>query len=235
MNDAATLSAEAIDAERESLVGAVRAINVRVLDQCPLEHYVRGLDAYPAMVRLGYVSPEVQQCCETIRGLVGDAGLELYHQALLLQLMARAREQVAVGDLPPDIKLLYEETFGRILRLIERRTHAPGFYLHPRFNKDLGLCTLRFIPAGVQIVQRYRLPRSLFVTGGPRQMLAWACFVARMGGIEPFYDMHTHSDDLAGLRQFHPAGWEQFYQRMAELLRRDPRVKGVIGGGELAL
>ena len=69
----------------------------------------------------------------------------------------------------------------------------------------------------------------MFLSGGPdgcRDALRFAFL--EQGGLGPYYEMHTHSQDVRAMRAFNPRGWSQFYLRVAELLRRNPRMK-VIG------
>jgi hypothetical protein len=204
-----------------------------VLDACPLERYIAYLDHYPTVARWSYVSGTVRRYCKTIQHLAGDSGLELYHQLLLLTLMTRSRGRLGAMNLPDEIRLRYEASFQRIARSIERKTAAPGYYLAPQLCKDLGICMLRIIPAGMQIVNLFRLPGALFYKSSLRQWLAWVRLVIQMGGISPFYEMHAHAADTKSMLEYSPAGYVQLFRRVAELLRRNPEVKGVVETGWL--
>ncbi len=203
--------------------------NPLVLSRCPLERYVGYLDRYPTLTRWKYVSGAVGRYCKTIQDLAGDAGLELYHQLLLLTLIARSEGRLDNMNLPEEIQLRYKANFQRIARSIERKTAAPGYYLAPRLCKDLGICSLRIIPAGMQIINLFRLPRALFYKSSPRQWFSWVHFVVQMGGASPFYELHTHSEDTKAMLEFSSAGYVRLFQRIAELLRRNPQVKGTVG------
>jgi hypothetical protein len=203
--------------------------NPRLWRECPLDSYVRCMDRYPLMAHWSYMSREALQYCERIRALVGEDGLNLYHQALFLAIITRASEQLAARSFPADIPSLYEESFRRIIRGIERKSYGPGFYLPPRFCKDLTICTFRAIPAGMQTFHPYRLPRKPFIQRPLCRIAAWIRFVIQVGGIAPFYEMHTHADDTRGLLEFTPGGATRTYWRAAALLRRNPQFKGLIG------
>jgi hypothetical protein len=215
----------------EELTALLRGRNQQILEVWPHTRYMACLDKYPETAWLGYRSPEVQKACEEISGTASDSGLELYHRTLLLALICRATGILPQQNLPDEIKLLYEENFSRIMLHIESTIDQPTHYLYPLspFCKDLALCTLRLIPAGVEKVHASRLPRRVFLTSGPRGGLEAIRFVLSHRGISPYYEMHLHSQDLPALRCFTPEGWFKFYMRVAELLRRNPRMKGVVG------
>ena len=177
--------AERITHLQDRLKGDLLARNPVVLDACPLERYIGHLDCYPTLARWSYVSGEVGRFCKTIQDLAGDAGLELYHQLLMLTLIVRSRGRLDAANLPEEIQLRYEASFQRIARSIERKTAVPGYYLAPRMCKDLGICSLRIIPAGMQILNLFRLPRVLFYKSSPRQWFSWVRFVVQIRGITP--------------------------------------------------
>jgi hypothetical protein len=63
----------------EQLTTVLRVRNRRLLGVWPLIRYMACLDRYPELAPLKYQSREVQKACEAIKGVVGSAGLELYH------------------------------------------------------------------------------------------------------------------------------------------------------------
>ena len=231
MADEMQVSAKASKLQ-DQLTAVLRSQDPQILEAWPITGYIACLDKYPELAPLGYQSREVRKACDAIGGEAGDAGLELYHRTLLPALIARATSALPDRGLPEEIDLLYEENFRRIMRDIESSMERPSLYLYPHapFCKDLALCTLRLIPAGVEKVHASQLPRRMFVTGG-----LWGGLVAlrfallAQGGLGPYYQMHLHSQDNQAMRAFNPGGWVEFYLRIAELLRRNPLMRGLFG------
>jgi hypothetical protein len=221
---------ETIPRLQERIKNELSGCNPQVWTECPLDDYIRCLDRYPPLARWSYVSRDVLQYGNKIRGMAGEEGLGLYHQALFLALIARASEQLPAKNFPADIPSLYEEHFGRIVRGIEQKSHGPGFYVPPRCCKDLTICTFRAVPAGMQLLYPFRLPRAPFFKPPLRKIVSWIRFVGQFGGLGPFYEMHTHSDDTRGLLEFTRAGAARMYRRAAAMLRRNASFKGLIGG-----
>jgi len=216
----------------DQLTTVLRGRNPGLLEVWPLTRYMACLDRYPELAPLEYRSREVQKACEAIKGVVGGSGLELYHRTLLLALIGRAARALPHRGLPEDVELLYEANFRRIMRDIETSMARPTLYMYPfsPFCKDLALCTLRLVPAGVEKVHASRLPRRMFVTAGLRGGLDALRFaLPPQRGLGPYYQMHLHSQDVQAMRAFNPRGWAEFYLRIAELLRRNPGTKGVFG------
>jgi len=204
----------------------------RVFDAWPVDRYMALLDRYPRFARLGYVSPAVRKACRQISGMVGNEGLELYHRMLLLTLIPRALRLLPARHLPDDVFRLYLDNYERIMTDIESTMEERTLYRYPLspFCKDLSLCTLRLIPAGVEKVNLSRLPRRIFFTAGLRGGLDALRFVLfDQRGLRPYYEMHLHSQDLEAKSHFNPQGWMEFYVRIADLLRGDPEIKGVFG------
>lgn len=216
----------------EHLTGILRGRNREVLDVWPLTRYAECLDRYPETAGLEYRSGEVKAACAAISSAVGDTGLELYHRMLLLALAVRATRTLPQRGLPEQVDLLYAENFARIVHDIETSMDRPTLYTYPLspFCKDLALCTLRLIPAGVEKVHASRLPRRVFVASGLRGGLDALLFVLPpQRGMGPYYQMHLHSQDAQAMRAFNPRGWAEFYLIVAELLRRNRAIRGLFG------
>ena len=202
--------------------------NPQVWTECPLADYIRCLDRYPPLARWSYVSRDVLQYGNKIRSMAGEEGLNLYHQALFLALIARASEQLPAKNFPADIPSLYEEHFRRIVRGIEQKSHGPGFYVPPGSCKDLTICTFRAVPAGMQLLYPFRLPRSPFFKPPLRQIVSWIRFVGRFGGLARFTNAHPLGRHARAVGV--TCAGARMYRRAAEMLRRNAPFKGLIGG-----
>lgn len=202
-----------------------------VLEAWPLSRYVWQLEAYPETSRLGYRSPQIREMCAGIKTVAGQSGLDLYHRALLLTLILRAPQRLPEEDYPEEIVQQFQKDFERILRDIASASEDEPAYLYSRsaFLKDLALCNLRLIPAGVVKVIPARLPPRIFFTSGFRGGREALWLLIRQRGLSPYYEMHMHSQDQHALREFSPEGWNNYYLRLAELLRRRKWIKGAFG------
>lgn len=221
----------------QDLTAVLQGRSKQVFRDWPIGRYMACLDDYPETAALGYRSRDVQRACKEIVILVGHDGLELYHRAVLLGLIGRAIPELPQRDLPEDIVLLFEQNFLRIVRAIESTAGEPNLYRYPLspFCKDLAICALRLIPTGVAKVHASRLPRSMFFAGGLRSGLDALLYVLRDSrGLGPYYYAHVHSQDEQAMKEFDRQGWVASFLRQAELLRRNPNVKGHMGVGWLA-
>jgi hypothetical protein len=216
---------------RDKLVTLLNASYPRLLAVYPLHQYVEYLDAYPEIASYLYMSREVKEYCDSISRESSTQALEMYHKLVLLTLILRAQEQLKPCRLPLDIKSLYEENFERIVLDIQLDSEPSGFYLYPRFCKELALCALRLIPAGAQKICHHGLPRRYFLRKKPGEFLTVVRLLLDLKGFKPIYEMHTDSRDLKAMLLFTPKGWMEFYRRVAALLELYPTVKGLSGNG----
>ncbi len=116
------------------------------------------------------------------------------------------------------------------MRNIARDHDAPAFYVYPKFTKELAICTLRLIPAGVQKLHLHGLPRRPLLSLNPRRLIDSLGFlIFQLRGSSPFYQIHTDSRDAKAMLLFRPAGWLEFYRRVARLLELNPAVLGLFG------
>ncbi|MBN1320284.1 MAG: hypothetical protein JXA87_05500, partial [Thermoleophilia bacterium] len=218
----------------ELLLPVLRERAPEVLEAWPLARYMSCLDRYSETAGLGYSSRAVKKACADIRAMAGESGLELYHRALLLTLIMRAAGELPRRDVPDEIRALFAENFGRIIGDIESSTGQAGSCLYSlsSFRKDLAICTLRLIPAGAAKVHVNRLPRRMFVAGGPRAAVDALRFVfLERHGLAPYYEAHLHSEDTQAMQEFNEEGFVRFWLRIAELLRRNSGMRGLVGTG----
>jgi hypothetical protein len=207
-----------------------------VLARAPLERALRLADDGAAgLSRPSYshVNPELASLLTDLGGR-GSPASSAYHQLLLLALIqARASAVASSSSLTDTVKGWYVKNYTRILDEAAAQRPLPEFYHHSvdAYLKDLGVCSGRIIPAGVQKLNRYDMP----VRGLRRERLGriltglWC--VARMGGTGPVFDMHTDSHDADLMAEFTPEGWRRFYLTVAGLMERQPDVRGLFGIG----
>jgi hypothetical protein len=93
--------------------------------------------------------------------------------------------------------------------------------------KDLGLCRQLLFPAGARIVERDSgFPRSLLLRAGPAQAWHGLSVLLKSGANKPFFESHVH---LLELEEVNALGWHRYLLAIAELLERNPHVRGIFG------
>ena len=214
------------DARAEELRRSLTARCPGLLDGFPADRYLAAFDALPATASYTEVPDAVLSQCRDIEAVAGSEVLEDYHRLILLALMAGAGGRVRSLDLPESVAALLAPSFGRMLTQLDRNER--GFFLHGNdlFAKDLALCRLKLLPCGAELIETSaRVPRSLILRGGVRQALdVTRCFL-RWGGFSHWYESHW---DRRLLRAFNLRGYDQCYLRVADLLLRDPRARGLM-------
>jgi hypothetical protein len=211
----------------------IRERDARILHDYPIAAYLQMVRSYPRLKSYQYISPDVKNFCQAVLGRGGEAVLELYHKCLLLSLIVRALEtNLDNMKIPDEIRGFYQIDFERITSDIERKVHEPGFYRYPddKFMKDLGVCSLCLIPAGVQKLDLSTLPLIFLFRNGPVQLVARLRFVLlELGGMSPLFNQHTDSHDPHLMSHFHPDGWRRTYVRFADIAALNPEIRGVYG------
>lgn len=192
-----------------------------------LTQYIEILDRQPDLMPYHHPSPEIT---EYLKGKDQSTLNKAVMVELIRQFPARSemiRQQQGVR-LTPEAVSMFKQDFDRIIN--EQATNAPGFYEFPLspFGKDLGICSLRIMPAGAQIVDLHSgIGRNLLLQGGPGEFAARALFfIKQLGGFKPLYQIHTHSTSYP---EFNEAGWDRCYLRIAGMLRLNPQVRGFFG------
>ncbi|HOI05586.1 MAG TPA: hypothetical protein PK213_00480 [Deltaproteobacteria bacterium] len=203
------------------------------MDDLPLERYGELVRKYPFTSSYKYVSAEVRRFCDAILMSSNGHVLELYNKWLLVWLIEKAVSGGLAGlNVPGEIKTLYCMNFERIMREIEFSENEPGFYMHyeDRFLRELGVCSLRVIPAGAQKISLSPLPMVFLFREGVSQFISGMSFLLfDLKGFKRFYSMHTDSHDPYLISEFNADGWRRYLVRTAELLKLNPTVSGMFG------
>lgn len=206
----------------------MRAADKEILTRHPLEQYLEPGEAALRYRGYGWISNTTRDASLDITRRAGRSTLGKYHKLLLLHLAASFETRVAGQAIPESVVELLREEIGRIQR---DTGHQPDDFYHfsnDLFLKDLGLCRFILLPCGAELLEvGAGVPRSLLCRGGALQFLRGVYFfLVRTRGFRPFYSLHL---DPRRLTEFSPEGWDRSYLRIAELLVRNPEVKGVFG------
>ncbi len=213
------------DAVRRSLEDAHPAL----LGDHPIADYIAELDRQDPYHGYRYVSAEVQEHVARIANAAGTDGVETYHRLVLLELISSFESRLADQSLPESVHSQTCSFVSRVLSDIDKP--RPGYFLHEndRFAKDLGVCRLRLVVGGPEVVQLSAgFPRSYVLrqpwTSIPGRL---SFLLGAMKGFRPVYETHM---DRRLIAQFSPEGYEHLYRNLAAMLDLNPEVKGVMFG-----
>jgi hypothetical protein len=215
-----------IEQQISQLTNHIIAIGNKILSDFPVEFYVNDVKSYIEVRNYDYLSPKLMKFFDSILSTYDSYLLTLLHKLALSFLMKESVERLERGFLPTEILYLYQNLLERILR--DFSTQSDDFYNHRNdlFLKDLAVCSLRLIPVGGSwLTEVSGIGRRFLVSGGARQFVdasLFALFKAR--GLKPYYQIHM---DIRCLEGFSPRGRDQCYLGIAELLKLNPRIKGM--------
>ncbi len=224
------MNSDRISKNINRITNYISSYNDSILTEFPIDKYLTYLARYPETIDLSYISPQIDSYCNNIVKASNNQTLELYHQLLLLTSISKAEDRLESEELPTDVKALYRSNFARIITDIESNNTECYTYSHSRFRKDLPTCTMRMIPVGARKIHMSRIPRVLLFTGGIKQLITASMLVGfTLRGFSPFYAMHSDLDDPDLMAEFNPAGFKRTLIRIAKIIEKDKRVKGVFG------
>ncbi len=199
-----------------------------LLNRYPVVDYAHTLDSSDPLRGYGYAPPLTRQWCSEIEALGGSSALENYHKLVLVYLMTDFDIRIKSLRVPNSILTLIAVSFQRILAQLENAEN--NFYLHGNelFRKDLALCRLKLLPCGSELVDVYSgVPRSILFRDALQQFVRCTrFFLLKSSGFRPWYESHW---DRRLIRSFTPQDYNQCYLRIAELLKLNPEIKGMMG------
>ena len=131
-------------------------------------------------------------------------------------------------DLPDAILDMYDKWFQRILNDLDVQPDSYYKMENDDFLKDLAICSRRAIPAGgAWIAQFEGVNLSLMKKGGGKQFFEFLLFLFfKISGLYPYYALHTSTRHL---EDFNEAQRDNCYLNIAELLKLNPHIKGLVG------
>lgn len=213
---------------RDDLGERLAAIDRSLLAAHPPAQYIHEFDAVEQSRGYHYIPPAVQALCSRIVRQFGTPALDLYQRVVLLTLMDQYGRRRSRHRMPESVQLLLVAELERILMGLS--VEKAGFYLFDNelFVKDLGVCRLKLLPCGSEVVEiSAGVPRGLLFRGGLAQFVhGCAFFASRLGGFRPVYESHW---DRRLVRHFTADQYDLCYLRIAELLSQNPEVKGMTG------
>lgn len=193
-----------------------------------IRSWIAQLDACEHAHDYQHIPEPMRSASANITARHGLATLDLCNRMLLLTLVSEFESRRAGRAIPASIAALVTREHERIVNAIvktESTFFEPGNEL---FIKDLGLCRLKLLPCGAEVVDVWAgVPRITLFRGGFGQFLRAALlFGVRLHGFRPVYESHW---DRRFARDFSAAAYDQCYLRIAELLRVNPQIKAMVG------
>lgn len=166
--------------------------------------------------------------CQSILGRVGPAGMEAYNKLALVMLMQQFDDRCAARAITPRVRALFIRYFESIIGWLARP--RKNYYRHQvdAFAKDFAVCRMKLWPCGAELVDECSgVPRKVVFGNGIGQTLSGLPFLmAKAGGFSPFFEIHA---DRRFISDFGRAGYDDLYLTIADLLRVNPDVKGLMG------
>ena len=152
----------------------------------------------------------------------------LFRRSIIAKLALGLPKIVEQKGLPDSILVLYPKAFDRLSNHLKNNVNDPYELSDDFFRKDISFVSGISIPCGAQVVdpKSYFLYRSVgraFLRSGNLKALGR---FFRIGGTGPWFGIHTESRYLD---DFNEPGWDACYLRIADLLERNPSIRGMKG------
>jgi hypothetical protein len=190
--------------------------------------YCHSIRSCPADWAYNRFSQEVVQRRDALRSEGGVALVAAFHRLAILRLVPESwRELQKQPHLAPVLEW-FEDAVAQMMTELDAKPDADLDLPADPFARDLAVAAQRAWPLGAALVEpRLRLPRRWMTQGGPRTLVRGIGLLARLGGTFPLYQKHATTRHLS---EFTEPGWEACYRRIAQIMRREPEVRGLMGG-----
>ena len=223
------LSLDLVVRQIKKLNKELSEINSDFICQFPIEYYLKDIHSYHVLYDYSYISLELKTVLYNIRSTYSDHALALYHKLAVLFFIKEFIQNSPYPNIPYSVLSLYHNWFERIFEDLSMQPDDYYSHRNDSFLKDLGICSLRNIPVGgAWIVEISGIGRKFLITGGFRQFFKASLFTLfHMGGFKPYYQVHTVDRYIKG---FNSEERDKCYLRIAELLKLNPEVKGMVAG-----
>lgn len=198
-----------------------------MLAAVPFERITSAIESIDAPASYHYLPSTVHGAFSEIEDRFGAARLGLYKKHLIAAMIEALPRKIDALNLPQSVLDLYPDILDVLAQTMADTPDED--YLRGRgIIRELRLASARSVPCGARIVDIDSCaPKTLYRNNGMINNLRCLWFVyARMGGLAPLYRVHV---DTRYLKYFNEPGWVQCFLSIAEMLRRNPPMRGVIG------
>jgi hypothetical protein len=221
------VTAEQVEQKSIQLQKELASIDEDIINRFPLSDYLNATKSNRGLGKLlsFYRARKFRRVYEQIKSQYGTHALSLYFKLALCCFMSDSLERLKHENLTDEILDFYHEWFEWVL---EDFSKQPDDYYDHRcdsFAIDVMVCSLRNIPIGGAWIVEFRNVglRPLFC-GNVKQFFSYLYFIIfKAHGFSPYVTTHTAGRTL---RHFNEHEMNLAYMRIAELMKRNPRIKG---------
>lgn len=219
---------EHVEQKNIQLQKELAVINKNIISRFPLSNYLNITQNNKGFKRLLYFhrARKLRRAFEQIKSQYGTRALALYFKLALCCFISESLEHLEHKKLPAEIKNMYHEWFEWVLNDFSKR---PDDYYSPHCQSlvlDVLICSLRCLPiGGAWVVEIRGVGLRPFFSGGARQFFSYLYFIIfKARGFSPYVTTHTA---VRNLRHFNEHQMNLVYVRIAELMKMNPRIKGL--------
>jgi hypothetical protein len=183
-----------------------------------------GLEAYQKSLLRYCLKPRWHRPEALLRSATDENTL-LLNRGVLASVANDSLSRVDERPWPQDVRDAARLELSRIADALAERSLSFYDSASAVFRKEIRLASLTRIPLGVAQAEVDGIPRSRLVLQPPWVAARLLAYIGvQMGGVRPTLDLHV---DLDHLSEFHAQGWDDAFLRAAEVLRRNPLLRGV--------
>ncbi|MBN2593240.1 MAG: hypothetical protein JXA81_07015 [Sedimentisphaerales bacterium] len=218
---------EQVEQKNIQLQKELALIDKDIITRFPLSDYLNTIKPNTGFGKLlqFYRARKLRRAYEQIKSQYGTHALALYLKLALCCFISDSLERMSHKKLPGEIVHLYHEWFEWVLDDFSKQ---PDDYYNHRcisFVYDVMICSLRYIPiGGAWIVEIRKVGLRPFFGGGVKQFFSYLyCIIFKAHGFSPYIATHTAERTL---QHFNEHEMNLVYQRIAELMKLNPKIKG---------
>lgn len=221
------ISSGRIEAVEETILKRMNEFGPSFRSAIPLSKLVDAILACTRKTEYHEFPNEAVEIATEVANEYGNQASEEFARLLLISLIKRWFKLNPIDGIHGRLEEIRVRETNRMLVALEEPAAGEHVLLKDQFHKDLLCFTGRMIPCGARVVDlRSVVPRRILVSDGLRRLPKNLKFFLRAGGFRPYCGAHLH---LPALSEFNDVGFHKSYLCIAELLHRDPALKGMVG------
>ncbi len=220
------ISESQITTEQIRLREELLSINGDILNKFTLEDYLEDVLKNTGYWNRFLYSQKQQQIFNTITTEYGSAAIAIYHKLAFCHFMCYSLKHLDNLNLPDRMLDFIHAWFEGVLKDFSTQPDDYYFHNYPNFHTDVKVCILKSIPiGGAWTVDLGHIGLRPLIYGGFNQALDFIkCLLFTVSGFTPFYIIHTSHRRLGS---FNKHEMDLAYLRIAELMKRNPSIKGI--------